>query len=127
MVCKKYGLDLTTAYHGIRISSGNSFVHETESKVRLSGSYNVGFTMDLVCKDIGLFDKLTKKYKIPAEISTLMLNIFERGREKLGDRAFSTSIVKILEEQCKEELRAENFPSFLEDKNQKQEAEEVIK
>ena len=25
MVCKKYGLDLTTAYHGIRISSGNSF------------------------------------------------------------------------------------------------------
>ena len=47
MVCKKYGLDLTTAYHGIRISSGNSFVHETESKVILNGSYDVGFTMDL--------------------------------------------------------------------------------
>ena len=60
MVCKKYGLDLKTAYNGIKISSGNSFVHETESQVILNGSYDVGFTMDLVCKDVGLFDKLTK-------------------------------------------------------------------
>ena len=31
MVCKKYGIDLKTAFEGIKISSGNSFVHETES------------------------------------------------------------------------------------------------
>ncbi len=126
MVCKKYGIDLKTAFEGIKISSGNSFVHETESQVILNGSYDVGFTMDLVCKDIGLFDKLTKKYNIPAEISSLMIDIFERGRLQLGDRALSTSIVKILEDKCKEDLRAEGFPSFLEDKNQKQEAKEVI-
>jgi len=126
MVCKKYGIDLKTAFEGIKISSGNSFVHETESQVILNGSYDVGFTMDLVCKDIGLFDKLTKKYNIPAEISSLMIDIFERGRSELGDRALSTSIVKILEDKCKEDLRAEGFPSFLEDKNQKQEAKEVI-
>jgi 3-hydroxyisobutyrate dehydrogenase and related beta-hydroxyacid dehydrogenases len=69
MVCKKYGLDLKTAYNGIKISSGNSFVHETESQVILNGSYDVGFTMDLVCKDVGLFNKLTKKFQIPAKIS----------------------------------------------------------
>ena len=126
MVCKKYGIDLKTAFEGIKISSGNSFVHETESQVILNGSYDVGFTMDLICKDIGLFDKLTKKYNIPAEISSLMIDIFERGRLQLGDRALSTSIVKILEDKCKEDLRAEGFPSFLEDKNQKQEAKEVI-
>jgi len=126
MVCKKYGIDLKTAFEGIKISSGNSFVHETESQVILNGSYDVGFTMDLVCKDIGLFDKLTKKYNIPAEISSLMIDIFERGRSELGDRALSTSIVKILEDKCKEDLRAEGFPSFLEDKNPKQEAKEVI-
>ena len=83
MVCKKYGIDLKTAFEGIKISSGNSFVHETESQVILNGSYDVGFTMDLVCKDVGLFDKLTKKYQIPAEVSTLMLEIFQKGREKL--------------------------------------------
>ena len=126
MVCKKYGIDLKTAFEGIKISSGNSFVHETESQVILNGSYDVGFTMDLVCKDVGLFDKLTKKYQIPAEVSTLMLDIFQRGREKLGDRALSTSIVKLLEDKCNDNLRASGFPSFLKDKNQKQEAEEII-
>ena len=126
MVCKKYGIDLKTAFQGIKISSGNSFVHETESQVILNGSYDVGFTMDLVCKDVGLFDKLTKKYQIPAEVSTLMLEIFQRGREKLGDRALSTSIVKLLEDKCNDNLRASGFPLFLEDKNQKQEAEEII-
>ena len=126
MVCKKYGIDLKTAFEGIKISSGNSFVHETESQVILNGSYDVGFTMDLVCKDVGLFDKLTKKYEIPAEISSLMLQIFQRGREKLGDRALSTSIIKLLEEKCNDNLRTSGFPSVLEDKNQKQKAEEII-
>ena len=126
MVCKKYGIDLKTAYEGIKISSGNSFVHETESQVILNGSYDVGFTMDLVCKDVGLFDKLTKKYQIPADLSSLMVSIFEKGRLKFGDRALSTSIVKILEEKCNDDLRANGFPSFLEDKNKKQEAEEII-
>ena len=126
MVCKKYGIDLKTAFEGIKISSGNSFVHETESQVILNGSYDVGFTMDLVCKDVGLFDKLTKKYQIPAEVSSLMVEIFQRGRKKLGDRALSTSIVKLLEDKCNDNLRASGFPSFLKDKNQKQEAEEII-
>ena len=126
MVCKKYGIDLKTAFEGIKISSGNSFVHETESQVILNGSYNVGFTMDLVCKDVGLFDKLAKKYQIPAEVSSLILDIFQRGRQKLGDRALSTSIVKLLEDKCNDNLRASGFPSFLEDENQKQEAEEII-
>ena len=70
--------------------------------------------------------KATKKYKIPAELSPLILEIFQRGREKLGERALSTSIVKLLEEKCNDKLRANGFPSYLEDKNQKQEAEEVI-
>jgi hypothetical protein len=82
--------------------------------------------MDLVCKDVGLFDKLTKKYQIPAEISSLIVNIFEEGRLKLGDRALSTSIIKLLEEKCNEELRANGFPSFLKDDKKKQKGEEVI-
>ena len=125
MVCKKYGVDLKTAYEGIKISSGNSFVHETESQVILNGSYDVGFTMDLVCKDVGLFDKLTNKYKIPAEISKLMNKIFQKGRKKYGDRAFSTSIVKLIEDECGENLRAIGFPSILEDKEIKKYALEV--
>ena len=125
MVCKKYGLDLKTAYEGIKISSGNSFVHETEGQVILNGSYDVGFTMDLACKDVGLFNKLTKKYKIPAGISNLIQLIFAEGRKKLGDRSFSTSIVKLLEDKCDVSLRAKGFPKILTDKENKKKGEEV--
>ena len=45
----------------IKISSGNSFVHETESQVILNGSYNISFTMDLVLKDMSLFNDLSIK------------------------------------------------------------------
>jgi len=125
MVCKKYGLDLKTAFEGIRISSGNSFVHETESQLILNGSYDVGFTMDLVCKDVGLFNKLTKKFKIPAKISNLMVRIFKIGQRKLGKRSLSTSIVKLLEDDCSEILRSKGFPSVIVDINKKKKGIEV--
>ena len=51
---KAAGVDLATTYEAIRISSGNSFVHETESQVILNGSRDINFTMDLVLKDIGV-------------------------------------------------------------------------
>ena len=49
------GVDLATTYEAFRISSGNSFVHETEGQVILNGGRDISFTMDLVLKDIGLF------------------------------------------------------------------------
>jgi len=127
MVCKKYGIDLKTAFDGIKISSGNSFVHETESQVILNGSYDVGFTMDLVCKDVGLFQKLANKFKIPAEISKLIVNVFQRGKRVLGEKAFSTSIIKILEDDCGEDLRSKGFPASLIDNENKKDGIEVNK
>ena len=125
MVCKKYGIDLGKAYQGIKISSGNSFVHETESQLVLNGSFNIGFTMDLACKDVGLFDQLTNNLNIPAEISPLMVKIFNQGRKKYGDRALSTSIVKLLEEKCKTDLRTKGFPSQLYDNESRKKGIEI--
>ena len=119
MVCKRSGLDLGKAFKGIQASSGNSFVHETESQVILSGSYNVNFTMDLVCKDVGLFHNLVEKLGIKADLSPLITEIFRQGRDTFGDKSWSTKIVKRLEDACKENLRAEGFPSELIDKESK--------
>ncbi len=119
MVCKRSGLDLAKAFKGIQASSGNSFVHETESQVILSGSYNVNFTMDLVCKDVGLFQNLVEKLGIRADLSPLITEIFKQGRDTFGDKSWSTKIVKRLEDACKENLRAEGFPSELIDKESK--------
>ena len=115
MVCKKYGIDLKTAYEGIKISSGNSFVHETESQVILSGSYNVNFTMDLVCKDVGLFQNLVERLGIKTDLSLLITEIFNEGRNTFGDKSWSTKIVKRLEDACHDNLRAVGFPSELVD------------
>jgi 3-hydroxyisobutyrate dehydrogenase len=112
-VAKKSNLDLSKAYKGISVSSGNSFVHETESQVILNGSYNINFTMDLVLKDTGLFDELSKKLKAPLEISPKVVEIFKDGQKKYGSRAWSSMIVKRMEDLNNIDFRAEGFPDEL--------------
>ena len=115
VTARKAGMDLSTTYEAIRISSGNSFVHETESQVILNGSYNINFTMDLVVKDMSLFQRLADLHEIPLEVSPLVLDIFRRGEKLYGSRAWSSGIVRILEDACGAELRAPGFPSELVD------------
>jgi 3-hydroxyisobutyrate dehydrogenase len=126
MVAKQASMDLATTFEAIRISSGNSFVHETESQVILNGSYNINFTMDLVIKDMGLFDSLGRKLDVPLEVSPLVLDIFKDGQERYGPRAWSSSIVRRLEEACGADLRAPGFPEELVDHEPKEPGEEVI-
>jgi 3-hydroxyisobutyrate dehydrogenase len=124
-VAEKAGMDLATTYEAIRISSGNSFVHETESQVILNGSYNINFTMDLVLKDMGLFDSLAGRHDVPLEISPLMLDIFNDGQERYGSRAWSSMIVKRLEDACGIELRAPGFPNEMVDTEPEEPGAEV--
>ena len=114
-VAKKSNLDLAKTYKGIAVSSGNSFVHETESQVILNGSYDINFTMDLVLKDTGLFDELAKKLNVPLEISPKIVEIFKDGQKKYGSRAWSSMIVKRMEDLNKIDFRAEGFPEELTD------------
>ena len=124
-VAKKSGMDLKTTYEAIKISSGNSFVHETESQVILNGSYNISFTMDLVLKDMGLFNDLSIKNNIPLELSPLVLNIFKDGQKKYGPRAWSSMIVKRLEDACNINLRAEGFPTELTDSEPEEKGHQI--
>lgn len=109
------GIDLATAYEAIRISSGNSFVHETESQVILNGSRNISFTMDLVVKDMSLFDTLARRHAAPLEIAPLVLGIFEDAQARYGAREWSPNVVRRLEEACGVTLHAPGFPAEIED------------
>ena len=124
-VAKKSNLDLTKAFKGIAVSSGNSFVHETESQVILNGSYNINFTMDLVLKDTGLFDSLAKKLNAPLEISPKIVEIFKDGQKKYGSRAWSSMIVKRMEDLNKINFRAEGFPDELVDNEPEEKGYEI--
>jgi 3-hydroxyisobutyrate dehydrogenase len=124
-VAKKSNLDLAKAYKGIAVSSGNSFVHETESQVILNGSYNINFTMDLVLKDTGLFDDLAKKLGAPLEISPKVVEIFKDGQKKYGSRAWSSMIVKRMEDLNNIDFRASGFPEELTDNEPEEKGYEI--
>jgi len=124
-IAKKSNLNLSKVYKGIAVSSGNSFVHETESQVILNGSYNINFTMDLVLKDTGLFDNLAKKLNTPLEISPLIVKIFKDGQKKYGSRAWSSMIVKRMEDLNNVDFRADGFPDELIDYEHEEKGYEV--
>ena len=124
-VAKKSNLDLAKTYKGIAISSGNSFVHETESQVILNGSYNINFTMDLVLKDTSLFDNLAKKINAPLEISPQIVEIFKDGQKKYGSRAWSSMIVKRMEDLNNINFRANGFPDELVDNEPEEKGYEI--
>ena len=115
MLAAKAGIDLGRAFAGIKASSGTSFVHETESQVILNGSYNIGFTMDLACKDLGLAQALGREFDVPLELADLVAATFGRAREKYGARAWSSQVVELLEDACGCPLRAPGFPAELVD------------
>ena len=124
-VAKKSDLDLKKTYQGIAVSSGNSFVHETESQVILNGSYNINFTMDLVVKDTSLFDNLSKKLNSNLELSPIISDIFKDGEKKYGKRAWSSMIVKRMEDKNNIEFRAKGFPAELTDNEPEEKGFEI--
>jgi 3-hydroxyisobutyrate dehydrogenase len=113
MLCAKAGVDLRAAFEAIAASSGNSFVHETESQVILNGSYDIGFTMDLACKDAGFAVAFGRRFGVPLRLAGVMEQTFVEGRARYGGDAWSSMIVKLLEDAVGTPLRAPGFPARL--------------
>jgi 3-hydroxyisobutyrate dehydrogenase len=113
MLARRSGLDLSQAYDVIRASSGTSFVHETEGQVILNGSYDIGFTIDLALKDLGLALALGAEAGVPLELADHIEHAFERARERYGGEAWSPMVVKLLEDALGVDLRAPGFPATL--------------
>jgi 3-hydroxyisobutyrate dehydrogenase len=113
MLARRGGIDLAQAYAVIKASSGNSFVHETESQLILNGSYNINFTMDLACKDLHFAHELGRELGVPLELAGLVEQTFIRARSQYGGGAWSSMVVKLLEDALSTDLRAPGFPATL--------------
>ena len=123
---KVVGMDMNTVYEAIRISSGNSFVHETESQVILNGSRDISFTMDLVIKDVGLFDSIARDHKVPLQLSPLVVDIFKDGARRYGPRELSPNIIRRLEDATHVKVLGEGFPATMTDNNPKEPGHEIV-
>lgn len=123
---KVMGMDMNVTYEAIKASSGNSFVHETESQVILNGSRDISFTMDLVTKDVGIFDAVAKRHNLPLEIAPLMVEIFKDGQDRYGPREYSPNIIRRLEEACGVEVLGKGFPAEMVDDEPEEAGYEVV-
>ena len=122
---KAAGIDLATTYEAIKISSGNSFVSETENQLILNGSRDVNFTMDLVQKDIGLFQTIAERNGVPLEISPMIIDIMSDGQKRYGVKAQSDRIIERLEEATGLSILAPGFPDDLVDDEPEERGYEV--
>ena len=113
MLARRGGLDLAQAFHAIAASSGTSFVHETESQLILNGSYDIAFTIDLACKDLGFAMQFGREFGVPLDLAGLTAQTFIRARSQYGGDAWSTMVVKLLEDALGTDLRADGFPARL--------------
>ena len=125
-VANRTGMDPKTTYEAIKASSGNSFVHETESQVILNGSYDINFTVDLVLKDIGLFLELARKNDVPTEVADTVTAMFRDRQSRYGPRALSPRIIQRLEDDCGIQVRAPGFPPQLVDQEPEEPGQEVV-
>ncbi|TLP67383.1 NAD(P)-dependent oxidoreductase [Parasedimentitalea maritima] len=123
---KAAGLDMATTYEAIKISSGTSFTHETESQLILSGARDVNFTMDLVLKDIGLFQAIADRNDVPLELSPEVIRIMKDGQQRYGERAQSDRIIERLEEVTGHKVLADGFPTELIDDEPEEIGYEVV-
>ena len=120
------GIDLSTTYEAFRISSGNSFVHETEGQVILNGGRDISFTMDLVLKDIGLFQDVADAAGVPLEMNPLMIDIFRDAAERYGEREWSPNVIRRLEDATGVSVTAPGFPAELLDDEPEERGAEVL-
>ena len=123
---KLIGMDMNVTYEAIKASSGNSFVHETESQVILNGSRDISFTMDLVSKDVGIFNELAQRKGLDLEIAPLIVDIFKDGEKRYGSRELSPNIIKRLEEAADVEVLGCGFPLEMIDDEPEESGYEVV-
>ena len=115
MLAKKAGLDLTTTYHAIQSSSGNSVEFETVAPVIFNGSFDTSFSLKLACKDLSLMTSLGDKFNIPMKFTKLIEEMFYEAKSKYGDEEWTPNIVKDVEKAAGENIRAPNFPDKMMD------------
>ena len=126
VTAKAAGLDLNTTWEAMRISSGNSFVHETESQVILNGSRDISFTMDLVSKDLGLFQAIADRRGVPVELNPILVEIFRDGEARYGPREWSPNIIRRLEDATGLAILAPGFPARMIDDEPAAPGHEVV-
>ena len=101
-------------------------MHETESQVILNGSRDINFTMDLVVKDIGLFDQLAQQHGVALDFSPKLVEVFTEAMNEYGGRELSPNIIRRYEEPAGVKVLGVGFPAQMLDDEPEESGAEVV-
>ncbi|WP_374008302.1 NAD(P)-dependent oxidoreductase [Leifsonia sp. LS-T14] len=107
----KAGVDLAVLRDSLVASPANSnFVQNDVLSILVDGDYDEGFALALACKDLGLSVDLARSVGVPVELSSLVDQVFRRGRAQYGDRAGEMAPFKLYEDLIGTPLRLASAP-----------------
>ncbi|MCU1543177.1 MAG: NAD(P)-dependent oxidoreductase [Microbacteriaceae bacterium] len=102
----KAGVDLAVLRDSLIASPANStFVERDVLSILQNGDYDEGFAIALACKDLGLSIDLARSVGVPAELSSLVEQIYRRARASYGDNAGEMTPFRLYEDLIGRELR----------------------
>ncbi|QBE48978.1 NAD(P)-dependent oxidoreductase [Leucobacter triazinivorans] len=102
----KAGVGLGVLRDSLIASPANStFVERDVLSILNDGDYDEGFAIALACKDLGLSVDLARSVGMPAEVSSLVEQVFRRARASYGDRAGEMTPFKLYEDLLGRPLR----------------------
>ncbi|MBT2689841.1 NAD(P)-dependent oxidoreductase [Bacillus sp. ISL-47] len=102
----KLGLNPTRMLEVINTSSGRS--HSSEIKFPqqvLSRKFDVGFTIDLMCKDLTIASGIAEGAEVPSFISSAVFQLWQYAKSQGGGEMDHTAIAKFIEEMAGVEIK----------------------
>lgn len=100
------GVDLEVLRTSLIASPANSnFVQNDVLSILDHGDYDEGFAIALACKDLGLSIDLARSVGVPAELSSLVEQVYRRAKAQYGDLAGEMTPVKLYEDLIGSSLR----------------------
>ncbi|MDM5225836.1 NAD(P)-dependent oxidoreductase [Cytobacillus sp. NJ13] len=103
----KMGLKPEKMLEVINTSSGRS--HSSEIKFPqqvLSRKFDVGFTIDLMCKDLAIAAGMAENTGVPAFVSNTVLELWQYAKSKGGGEMDHTAIARFIEDLAGVEMKA---------------------
>lgn len=102
----KLGLDPQKMLQVINSSNGRNQASEVKFPEQvLTGKFEVGFTIDLMCKDVAIAMKMAEDNHMPMNVSSSVFNLWKFAVAQGGGAMDHTAIVKYVEQMGDVEIR----------------------
>jgi 3-hydroxyisobutyrate dehydrogenase-like beta-hydroxyacid dehydrogenase len=106
VVATKAGISPTVALDILNVSSGrNSATQDKFPRAVITGTFDFGFLLRLMLKDVKLFEELAEELAVPTIVAAAVLNVWRIGlTQGLGDKDL-TAIAQLYERWAGVEIR----------------------